>query len=81
MSDIDIDSFFSMSARKHKAENNLSTNSYTVKAHKQNKKISQDLICQKIKKAKQTDQEAIIYIKKRLLKSKTYIQASDNKKV
>ena len=41
-----------MSAYKHKAKNDLLTNSYTVKAYKQNKKISQDLICQKIKKTK-----------------------------
>ena len=40
MSNIDIDLFFFMFAYKHKAKNDLLTNSYIIKAYKQNKKIS-----------------------------------------
>ena len=45
MSNININLFFFMFAYKYKAKNNLLTNFYTIKAYKQNKKISQDLIC------------------------------------
>ena len=44
MFNIDIDLFFFIFVYKHKVKNNLLINSYTVKAYKQNKKISQDLI-------------------------------------
>jgi hypothetical protein len=77
---MDIDSSCSMSARKRKAKGDLSTNPHTVKARKRNEKISQDPIRQKVEKAKQADQGAITYAKKRLLKSEAYIQASDDKK-
>jgi hypothetical protein len=47
-----------------------------VKARKRNKVISNDLILGQIKKAKATDQGAIIYAKKVLLKSDLYRNAS-----
>jgi hypothetical protein len=60
---------------KRKASMALSNNLYTIKVYKRNKVISNDLILRQIKKAKATNQGAIIYTKKVLLKFNLYRNA------
>jgi hypothetical protein len=57
---------------KQKASTPLSNNPYIVKARKRNKALSNNPIIRQIKKAKATNQGAIIYTKKVLLKSNKY---------
>ncbi len=80
--DIDQDSITSIgkSNYKRKAESKLSTNQNTVKACKRNEVLKADLIREQVEKTKAADQGAIIYSKKKLIKSERYLQASESKK-
>ncbi len=73
--DTDQDSITSIgkSNHKHKAKSKLLTNQNTVKACKRNKVLKADLICKQVEKAKAADQGAIIYSKKKLVKSERYL--------